>query len=626
LVWTSDTALNEEQKRKTLELYDQASQWLQQALETRAQLSQLEVVVNEAPQRIEAILANKAKRTLELPALDPILVAGEAEKIDLALTQEQVALRQATEAQRALSDELDVLLLGGKALSEEIGTRIDALEQIDADLQTPAAEAPSPLHQARTALFKARRMFRQAELELFKLRLGSRDLLINLTQAERDFTRTQISERQKRLDALSEAAQALREAQARQSREQAEALERKTESLPPVLQTIAEENARFRRELEELMDGEKSAFGDLQATRRRLEEITSDLERTRQRVEAVGTTPAIGRLLMRRRDALPSPQAYRRTAAARSAENERATDRQIDIDELLRERGPVPAVVARVVESLPEPERQRHEVQAWELARSRRDAPEELQKVYGRYAAQIASLSLAERQVVETADAYTDYIDHQLIWLPGPGIGEMLAPAQLGSSLAWLFAAERWAEVAKDAGSVARQRPLWVGSIGLGFILLLPLSLAVTSALGYHYAAWHLDLRAEQTLSFFIGLFLLKELLLRALLVAERRLRLKDALRRRDESRAQRAQGQAERKGEPSPITLDIPEISFDELSEQSKRLIHAGFLFGAVLGISVIWSGVVPALSFISETELPFHVIRILDGIAKEAPLTLGI
>ena len=816
----SDTDLNEEQRKKALELYDQASRWLRQALEIRAQRAELEVRVDGAPQRIEAIRSNEAIRPPALPAIDPVLATDKAEEIDLALTQENLALRQAKEAENALSDELEGLLLGGQALGEEIGARIDDLneidKEIDAELRSSAAEAPSALRQARAAALKARRMFQGAELELFKLRLGSHELLIDLIQAERDFTQAQISAHQQRVDTLSKAAQALREAEARQGREQAEALERSAEALPPALHAIAEENARFRRELEEVIDRENAVSGDLQATRRRLDEITTDFERTRQRVEAVGTTPAIGRLLIRRREALRLPQADPETAAALSAENERATDRQIDIDELLRERGPVPAVAARVVESLPEPERQRHEAQALELARSRRDALEELQKVYGRYTVQIASLSLAERRLMETVATYTDYIDHQLIWLPGPGIREMLEPARLGESLAWLFSGERWAEVANVAHSVARQRPFWTLAIGLGFLLLLrerkraagrirriarevdlirtdsfaltlqalgltlvvtgawpllligsgwllstsltaasfsqsvaqglvlsgislailsfiiqicqedgvgdrhlrwprpvrdalvretrwirpvtvpllfvvvatadyepvpvaqflgrlafillsvliavfvyrlgrrrgllmqvmggadgllvrlhflwfplmlilPVSLALTSALGYHYAAWHLDLRAEQTLSFFIGLFLLKELLLRSLYVAERRLRLKDALRRKEESRAQRAQRQAEKEGEPPPVALDIPAVSFDELSEQSKRLVRAGFLFGAVLGIWVIWSDLVPALSFLSTTELPFYATRIADGIATQVPVTLG-
>ncbi|MBA1331598.1 hypothetical protein QQ73_10795 [Candidatus Endoriftia persephone str. Guaymas] len=119
--------------------------------------------------------------------------------------------------------------------------------------------------------------------------------------------------------------------------------------------------------------------------------------------------------------------------------------------------------------------------------------------------------------------------------------------------------------------------------------LLLPLALLLLSASGYHYTAVHLAARLEMTFWFFLGLFIIKELLLRSLYIAERRLRFEDALRRREELRSQR-----ERNGEEeeSPlISLEIPEVDFDQLGEQAKRLLRAGFLFGAVIGTLIIWS-----------------------------------
>jgi potassium-dependent mechanosensitive channel len=65
--------------------------------------------------------------------------------------------------------------------------------------------------------------------------------------------------------------------------------------------------------------------------------------------------------------------------------------------------------------------------------------------------------------------------------------------------------------------------------------------------------------------------------------------------------------------------------MNFDELNEQSKRLVRAGFLFGAVIGVWSIWSDLLPALSFLNSTELPFRASRIVDGIAQEVPVTLG-
>lgn len=76
--------------------------------------------------------------------------------------------------------------------------------------------------------------------------------------------------------------------------------------------------------------------------------------------------------------------------------------------------------------------------------------------------------------------------------------------------------------------SLAQLRFLWLPAL-----VLLPLALMATSMMGYHYSALYLEQHVEMTLWFFAGLFFFKELLLRSLYIAERHLRLDDAIRRR---------------------------------------------------------------------------------------------
>ncbi len=814
----SDTTLDETQKQKTLEFYDQTSKWLQQITESRQQLSQFQELVEAAPRRIEAIRTGKAQHLREMPDIGPVLTSDNLERIELALTQEGLALQLARDAYRQHADELAGLLVGSKGLSEDIVTRSKTLEQIEADIQALPTNDPAALRQAHILMLKARWKLGQSELDLLKLRLGSHDLLTNLAQTEKDMAAVEITDRQHRLDALSEVAQKLREDRARLARKEAEKLRSTTDSLPRALQTIAEENTRYRLELEELVSREQFVIRDLQARRSGLEDIQSDYDRTRQRVDVVGETEAIGRMLKRRRDELPSTQSYRRSSDKRAAEISKSTDRQIEIDERLREFSDMRSVVADVLEALPESDRARFEQETMELARARRNALNELQKVYGRYMGQITSLDMAERQLVDVASAYIDYIDDRLIWIPGPGISTLADPGIIGQALVWVLSPNHWKGLVQDVWTLIKQKPLrvalmlvlfimllikrknsieqlgviahgthkirtdsfkytlmallhtlviigawpllivgsgwllgalptaapftlamasglvkagmillslrfliqlcmpdgvgdqhlrwpqpvreallhefrWIlpiavplgffvsSTIGneppvatqslgrLAFILLmmvscvfvfrllrqkgmlmqavntanansivgqlhflwfpllvsLPVAFALTSAWGYHYTALHLEQLAELTFWFFVGLFLLKELLLRSLYIADRRLRLEDAIRRRDEMRAKRAQNADDREEEMPLVSLDIPELDFAELSEQNKRLVRAGFLFGAVIGIWSIWNDLLPALGFLNNTELPFHATRIIDGISKEVPVSLG-
>lgn len=154
----------------------------------------------------------------------------------------------------------------------------------------------------------------------------------------------------------------------------------------------------------------------------------------------------------------------------------------------------------------------------------------------------------------------------------------------------------------------------------------IPLILASISLANYHYTAVHLEERFQTTLWFLFGVFVLKSLILRWLYVAERRLRFEDALRRRNELRAQRAAREEETTAESeAAIAIEVPEVNFDSLGEKSKRLIRSGFLFAMLFGTWSIWANLIPALGFLDGTELPFQGMRTIDGIATLVPITLG-
>lgn len=154
----------------------------------------------------------------------------------------------------------------------------------------------------------------------------------------------------------------------------------------------------------------------------------------------------------------------------------------------------------------------------------------------------------------------------------------------------------------------------------------IPLALALISLGNYHYTAVHLEERFQTTLWFLFGVFVLKELILRWLFVAERRLRFENALRRRDELRAQRAARDEETVNEgEAAIAIEVPEVNFDSLGEKSKRLIRSGFLFAMLFGAWSIWANLIPALGFLDATELPFQAMRTVEGISTLVPMTLG-
>ncbi|MEW8506973.1 MAG: mechanosensitive ion channel domain-containing protein [Candidatus Thiodiazotropha sp.] len=816
-----DTGLEQAHKDKILELLEQAQGWLQQTTRIRGEISHLERQISEAPQQIQVLRADINQAPQDDPSLGKFIQKSDLAALEMRISQEELKLTQARDEQQSHLEELSTLLAGSKQIGNEIAASSESVAEIRSEIDTLPQNELKQIRQARLMSLQAREAVRQAELDMLTLRLGNQSLLTNLTQTKRDATAARVSRLRTNLKQLNQAAAEIRETEAKQARQAAEQLEQETVTLPLPLQVIAQENAETRSELEQLVYWEKRVQQELASTKRKLEQIQIDFEHSRQRVEVVGGSEAIGKMLNRRRNALPSLRSYSRSSAKRKQEINKATDRQIEIEELLLERGNlsdhVEAITQTLLADLSEPEAQHLNKQAFSLAGARRDALNELQEAYGRYIGQLTALDLSERHLLDLSESYIDYIDDQLIWISSGGLRDIFNPPRLVSGMAWLASPLHWKELGSDLASASRhnvhtaflilllflfvvwkqpfarlQIPvlsratrkistdsiritlkalfytlvkisalpvLMIGSgllltslptaapftlamatslikvgITLGAALLLhqlclpegvgirhlrwnsnichavahelrwaipvaaPLrflvalgsgdslpaealtlssvatialmiafifftyrllgkqgslmltwssikphslllqlhflwfpililvgvGLIVTTGIGYMTLTFSLLERVELTIWFFIGLYTLRELLLRYLFIAERRLRYQNALQRRQELRAQREQEQQHIEDESSVITAEIPELNFDALSEQAKRLVRFGYLLGSVLGAWLIWSDLLPALDFLNNIQLPINTGVMVDGVLTETPLTL--
>jgi len=156
-------------------------------------------------------------------------------------------------------------------------------------------------------------------------------------------------------------------------------------------------------------------------------------------------------------------------------------------------------------------------------------------------------------------------------------------------------------------------------------LLLIPLALAVTALSNYYFAALEFAVRLRLTIWLVFGLLLVRDLLLRWFYIAERRLRLADALARREEMLARREAGDTG-EGEDGPQALvDDQQLDYSELSEQSRRLVSATFVFGALFGVWSIWVDLLPLLGFLNQVALPFDAVHVVDGVSKQTPVTLA-
>ena len=164
----------------------------------------------------------------------------------------------------------------------------------------------------------------------------------------------------------------------------------------------------------------------------------------------------------------------------------------------------------------------------------------------------------------------------------------------------------------------AQLRYAWYpGSVGT------PLLLAAVSMAGYHYTAVQISLRLLHTAGLVLGLVLLQALLLRGLLVSQRRLAIEQARKKLAAATEARA-AEAAAPSEAPPIdesTLDLVSIG-----AQTRKLLRSVVAFGLFIGLWLTWVDMLPALSFVHKVHLWSYEVKQAaeSGTAGSAPVRI--
>ena len=209
-----------------------------------------------------------------------------------------------------------------------------------------------------------------------------------------------------------------------------------------------------------------------------------------------------------------------------------------------------------------------------------------------------------------------------------PGLISMGRLALIALTLLFAIAIYRvWRKKGAVMASFAEssERSQWPQYHIIWFIpaMLIPISLSLGALIGYFYTATFLAGKVGETVWFIIVLMFFKDLLLRGLYVAQRRLRFAEALRYREEAQAQREAG-----GETpasSELPLDEEKIDYGRLGSQARQLVRLGYTVGMLVGFWWIWQEVIPALNVFDRIPLPVSTTKMVDGVSTEIPLTLG-
>ena len=171
----------------------------------------------------------------------------------------------------------------------------------------------------------------------------------------------------------------------------------------------------------------------------------------------------------------------------------------------------------------------------------------------------------------------------------------------------------------QSIGTLARQRYLW-----LALTVVTPLSLAILAFAGYFYTAGTLGWSLVQTLWFVFGLVVLHQVIVRWLLLVQRRLALKAIRDRMQAMREEKEKVEVDSEMEGMPVQEDEPEIDLVAMSEESRKLLNTVLVIIGIIGFWLIWSDVLPAFNILNEVTLWHHTV-IVAGEESMAPITLA-
>ncbi len=143
-------------------------------------------------------------------------------------------------------------------------------------------------------------------------------------------------------------------------------------------------------------------------------------------------------------------------------------------------------------------------------------------------------------------------------------------------------------------------RYLWL-LLGLG----LPLVLAVLATIGYVYTAAQFGARLVDTLWLIVAIVLVHQLVVRWLLMTERRLAYEATTEFSSSPTDHPDPGAVAAPIDPQAKPFEEPEVDYESLGQDTKKLLTTVLTLLSAFGLWVIWSDVLPAFGILDDVSL---------------------
>ncbi|MGD8883290.1 MAG: hypothetical protein PVI82_15440, partial [Desulfobacterales bacterium] len=465
-------------KTDSLNYIDRAITNIELAASTNKRADELSQLIQTSPERLKILQAELKKPFMELEKVKARARQMGGLKLEQRLLQKEAELTTAQSRLQELSERLTAEKNIINQTPEKLATATSRLNDIQTELETTSGASEADiLNYSKALSLKSEQKKITAEIKLNELRQRSHNLLVELFSTERDVAQKAVASRQKMLAIWQAEVQKRRQQEAAQAVEDAQDAIIKTPLLPKIVREQFDINIQLSTALEEITREETLLAGEYEGYQSRMKALEAEFETAKKRVESAVLTEAIGLALRTQRLNLPSADQYFMDSDARQIRMSEISEKQIELDALLRELSDQKALKDHLIGSvsfLSDVDRKSLDLKIQELITNRLDIIHKLKSGYDRIFKLIQDIEFTEQRLVNTAENFGELLDRHLLWIRSSKPLHIRDIQKLQVSLGWFFEPASWGQFFKDMGRSFQQKTaLWIIGLLIGLFLIV---------------------------------------------------------------------------------------------------------------------------------------------------------
>lgn len=449
------TDLDEDIKKSIADSYRLAVESLQQAQSASEQLKQFQL--RSDPDHLATVVREVEQKLTQLGDSEAALPdASELSEFEQALAVRVAQLAQLKQEQTAADSQAASVAARRKELREQQLPALNAqLQEITKQLEaTPPADENAALTLAKKTALTARRQALQQQIPAIEQELAAHkaEESVDLIRLQRELAAARVDFVERERELLDARVKALVAA------ETAEALRKARLELinsHPLLKPMAERNASLAEEARSVATNMETLDQSITSLQALAETLQTSYSQVTERVKIIGETDAVGFLLRKERANLPDVSTYRRNLQTHQDEISSTHFSLLSYEDELKTVEGVDSVMNRILtestrEQRPLTDKQKVELEAAveSMLERRHEYLNTLKHAYSRYFDRLLELVAAEKQILDTVQEYSTFIDERVLWIRSDELLEPVAAARESvAGIREFFVSDHWRRV-----------------------------------------------------------------------------------------------------------------------------------------------------------------------------------